>query len=146
MIRALVASMAVGTMAPATAAAEFHFFCEFQASVVPVSDPVAREWVESSYFRTREFVLDLDGQKITDGPGPSAFWGMPSIQVDPKEIRINWEVKAKPLDRRPRVAMTINRFSGKVLDVFLMKDESKTGPDYAYAMRDGVCEISSRKL
>lgn len=57
--------------------------------------------------------------------------GTPSINVDPKEIRFEWEVKAKPLERRPRISLIVNRFSGKAFEIFLMLEKPHQGPEYA---------------
>jgi hypothetical protein len=134
------------TLSPSASAAEYQFACTFERSSLPISDPVAKDWLESSYLRTREFVMEMEPPKIVDGPGTDAFWGVPSIRVDTKEVRIEWEVKAKPLDRRPRIVLTVNRFSGKAFEIFVMLEKANQGPEYAYGSRHGQCEIHPRKL
>ncbi len=128
------------------AAVEYQFSCTFERSALPLTDPVAKEWLESSHFRTREFILEMEPPKITDGPGSNAFWGVPSIRIDAKEVRIEWEIKAKPLERRPRIVLIVNRFSGKALEIFAMLEKPNQGPEFAYGSRHGLCEIHPRKL
>ncbi len=128
------------------AAAEYHFACTFEAPSGLTSDPIAKGWFTNFSFRSREFIVEMDPPKVVSGPGPDIFWGTPSINVDPKEIRFEWEVKAKPLDRRPRISLIVNRFSGKAFEIFLMLEKPHQGPEYAFGSRYGQCDISPRKL
>ncbi|MFN3623366.1 MAG: hypothetical protein ACK4TP_04815 [Hyphomicrobium sp.] len=143
MKRSLVAIF-LGT-SPA-AAVEYRFSCTFEQSALPITDPVAKEWLESSYLRTREFIMEMDPPKIVTGPGTDAFWGVSSIRLDAKEVRVEWEIKAKPLDRRPRIVLTVNRFSGEAFEIFAMLEKPNQGPEYAYGSHRGQCGINPRKL
>jgi len=129
------------------AAAEYQFACTFEAPSGLTNDPIANDWFTDFSFSSHEFIVEMDPPKVVSGPSPEIFWGTPSINVDdPKEIKFEWEVKAKPVERRPRIALIVNRFSGKAFEIFLMLEKPHEGPEYAYGSRNGQCDISPRKL
>lgn len=90
------------------AAAEYQFACTFEAPSGLTSDPIAKGWFTAVSFRSREFIVEMDPPKVVSGPGPDIFWGTPSINVDPKEIKFEWEVNANPVERRPRISLIVN--------------------------------------
>lgn len=127
---------------------EYQFDCTFQPSSLAVTDPVAKEWHDARSMENLKLIIRVAETITLAHPSPDdSFWGVPGIIADSRSIEISWDVKARPLSRRSRVKFSVNRFSGSADLMFTMKaDETGTGPQYAYWLKSGYCQIDARKL
>jgi hypothetical protein len=141
----LVAAIFLTTFPAIADADEYHVKCDLEIAI-PASDKDAIEWLNSRKLRSLEVILTMDPLAIVEPPENDLFWGTRTIRATRKELIIEWQVKANPITRRPRVHLTVNRFSGEADLVYLMLQKDGHGPEYLYGSLTGRCEINSRKL
>ena len=121
--------------------------CKFEHGGSLVSDAVAKEWFTTPRFRQRTFTIDIGDQPTITDPAPTdIFWRSAYITLSKTELKIEWQVWLQPLDRKPRIILTVNRFTGDAFEILAMLDKPNQGPEYSFGSREGRCEISERKF
>lgn len=140
-------ALALALVSSSLAAQELFFSCTFSSSTIaPITDLDAKKWHDDVEFRKREFVLETTPPKLITGPNPEFFWGEPQIEIDSMNVEITWYVKARPLNRTPKIFLKVNRFSGEAFETYEMLSKPNQGPMYVYWWRSGKCEVATRKF
>jgi len=127
-------------------AQELLIDCNFEPATIKPTDKDAKAWHDDLGFRRREFVMKLEPPSIVVGPKPEFFWGTPQIEVGQTDVSITWYIKAKPLDRTPKITLKVNRFSGKAFETYEMLNKANQGPMYVHWARFGECDVHTRKF